>query len=443
MAEALVPTALGPGGRAGSRLGRPSHFLIQAYAAREFVFGFSVCFLFFFAVFFVNQILLMAEDILSKKAPLRDVVLLLVYAMPSVIAMSFPFASLVGALMAAGRLASDNEILALMSSGVPSRKAFVPFAVLGLLFSIASFTMNDYFLPLGTIEFGKLYRRLITSTPALELKPWSVKRYADVAVVTGDEVGNELRDILVFDRNSEGNARVISAEKARLLSGGGSGEVILHLEGVWYQTVKRDQGDRFEWASAKTMEYRFSTKESGEDALSIGPREMASVDLARVIREKQAVLDERRLKREYDLLSARIGIADAYAADLVAGIAWANAAEREGPRLAAIRSYGLAPPEDRTLQVYILELYKKYSIPFGGLCFVVLAFPLGLRARRSGRAVGFGLGILISVLYWALLLGGQTLGTRLGWSPFWAMWAPNGFVLVVGFYLWLRRLGHG
>ena len=93
----------------------------------EFLFGFVVCFFFFFAVFFVNQILLMAEDILSKRAPLKDVILLLIYAMPSVIAMSFPFASLVGALMAAGRLSSDNEMLAAMAAGIAPRRIFVPF----------------------------------------------------------------------------------------------------------------------------------------------------------------------------------------------------------------------------------------------------------------------------------------------------------------------------
>ncbi|HET7839258.1 MAG TPA: LptF/LptG family permease, partial [Rectinemataceae bacterium] len=371
MAVAYFPARLPA--RAGPGPCRPSHLRIQAYAAKEFLFGFSVCFLFFFAVFFVNQILLMAEDILSKKAPLRDVILLLVYAMPSVIAMSFPFASLVGALMAAGRLSSDNEFLALMASGVPARETFLPFVILGLAFSIASFTMNDYFLPRGAIEFGKLYRKLISSTPALELKPWSVKRYADIAVVTGEQVGNDLHNLLVFDHGAEGKARVISASVARLVSAGATGEVLLQLEGVWFQTVKHDETDRFEWAQAKSMEYRFSTKDSGEDAISVGPREMASVDLARVIAEKRSLLEEKRLRREYDLASARAGLEDSYEADLVAGLAWANAAERAGPRLSAIRALGPAPPEDRSLQVYTLELYKKFSIPFGALCFVVLA----------------------------------------------------------------------
>jgi lipopolysaccharide export system permease protein len=412
----------------------------QVYVAREFLLGFAVCFLFFFAVFFVNQILLMAEDILSKRAPLKDVLLLLVYAMPSVLAMSFPFASLVGALMAAGRLSSDNEVLALMAAGIPPRKAFAPFLALGLAFSLVSFTMNDYFLPLGTIEFGKLYRKLITSTPALELRPWSVKRYRDVAVVTGESEGNVLEDLLIFDRATEGGSRVISAGRASLMEGGTGTDVVLKLEDVWSQSVKRSQSDRFEWSSASEMEYRISSRDSAEEAVAIGPREMASIDLSRVIGEKAQALDARRRRREEDVLRLRAALLESYETDAAAGLPWANAAERLSPKLASLRALGSAPPEDRTLQVYRLEYYKKFSIPFGALFFVVLAFPLGLLARRSGRAVGFGVGILVSVIYWALLLGGQTLGTRLGWSPFWAMWLPNVFVFASGVALWASGL---
>lgn len=417
---------------------RRSMRLIEGYVAREFLLGFSVCFLFFFAVFFVNQMLLMAEEILSKKAPVKDVLLLLVYAMPSVVAMAFPFASLVGALMATGRMSSDNEFLALMAAGIPPRRAFLPFVVLGLAFSLVSFTMNDYFLPLGTIQFGKLYRKLLASTPALELAPWSVKKYRDVTVVTGDSDGTELGDILIFDHGDGKSDRVIAASNARL-SPSGDG-AILELKDVWEQTVKKDEPDRFEWARATSMEYRISFSDSGELSTSIGPRDMASTDLARVIAEKQAALDARIAKREDDIECARRSLADAYDADTTTGIAWKNAAERLSPRLSSLRSIDQAPLGDRTLQVYRLEYYKKFSIPFGALCFVALAFPLGLKARRAGRAVGFGVGLLVSVLYWALLLGGQTLGTRFGWSPFWAMWLPNTIILASGSLLWSARL---
>ena len=96
-----------------------SHRKIWRYVGREYLLAFVVAFLFFFFLFFLNQILVMAEEIFSKKVAFWDVVKLILYSLPVVIAFSFPFGSLVGALMSIGRLASENELLAFGSLGVP------------------------------------------------------------------------------------------------------------------------------------------------------------------------------------------------------------------------------------------------------------------------------------------------------------------------------------
>ncbi|HRY72750.1 MAG TPA: LptF/LptG family permease [Spirochaetia bacterium] len=420
---------------AGARSGRPR--ILHAYVGREFALSLLVAFLFFFVVFFVNQLLLMAEDILSKRAPLKDVLLLLVYAMPSVIAMSFPFAALVGGLMAAGRLAASNEILVVQASGLPARTLFAPFALLALLVSLLSFAMNDYFLPLGTMEFGKLYRKLLVSSPALELEPYSARRYRDVTIVTGAVEGGGVEDILIFDRGEKGKGRVISARRARLLGdSGGEASLVLRLEEVWSQEASPEEPDRFEYSTASGMDYRIALKEKGEIAASVGPREMSSLDLGRAIAAKDRAFAERLRARGAEAQAARASLGEAYALAAAGSLGWENARARLAPKLAALRDLEARPLGDRSRQVYKLEYYKKFSIPFGALCFVVLAFPLGLRARRAGRSVGFGLGLLLAVVYWALLLGGQTLGTKLGWSPFWSMWLPNVFVLAAGAGLW-------
>jgi len=420
--------------------GRARFSVIARYVSNEFLFCFFVCFLFFFAVFFVNQILLMAEDILSRKAQLKDVLLLLVYSMPSVVAMSFPFASLVGALMAVGRLSSDNEMLAIMAAGIPSRRVFMPFLALALAFSLVSFVMNDYFLPRGSIEFSKLYRKLAASIPALELKPWSSRHYKDVTIVTGDMEGSKIKDLLIFDRSEENEERVISAGEASLSVDESRGDMVLELSDIWQHTVKAGENDRFEWARASSMEYRISMPEDTDDSTVLGPRDMPSVDLAKVIAGKASALDLRVRKRDADEAAARNSLAAAYEAEVAGSSPWANSAARLSPSLAVLRTAQGSRPTDRTLQVYILEYWKKFSIPFGALFFVVLAFPLGMLAKRSGRTMGFGVGILIAVIYWALLLGGQTFGTRLSWSPFWSSWAANAIVLVSGLALWIARL---
>ena len=95
---------------------------------------------------------------------------------------------------------------------------------------------------------------------------------------------------------------------------------------------------------------------------------------------------------------------------------------------------------DRSLQIYELEFQKKIALPFACLSFVVLAFPVGLFTKRSGRTVGFGIGVLVSVLYYGLLFAGQTLGFQIYLNPVLSMWLPNFIILISGTIMFILRL---
>jgi lipopolysaccharide export system permease protein len=116
--------------------------------------------------------------------------------------------------------------------------------------------------------------------------------------------------------------------------------------------------------------------------------------------------------------------------------------KRENYFVAFLREYqaNQALRNDRSLLIYRLEYYKKFSIPFGALSFVFLAVSLGLLAKKSGQTVGFIFGLIIAVIYWALLLGGQTMGVRMGTSPFWSMWLPNILAAAIGLIMLIVRI---
>jgi lipopolysaccharide export system permease protein len=95
---------------------------------------------------------------------------------------------------------------------------------------------------------------------------------------------------------------------------------------------------------------------------------------------------------------------------------------------------------DRSLSLYWLEYHKKFSIPFGAFSFIFLAVSLGLMAKKSGQTVGFIFGLIISFIYWALLLGGQTMGIRMSADPLWSMWVPNILMLSAGLVLAVVRV---
>lgn len=407
-------------------MGRRSYATLWSYIAREFLLSFVVSFLFFFVIFFINQLLLMAEDILSKRAPAIDVIRLVVYAMPAIIAMSFPFGSLVGALMAAGRLSSDSEIMVMRASGVPALPILAPFVALGLAFSVVSFFTNDYLLPLGTINYGKLYRKMITSAPALELKPYSVKRYRDTTMVTGEMEGGVILDIVILDSAKKGSSRLLSADRAELVdSGDSSGIVSLVLENVFIQESDQAEPSRFEYSRVERMEYNIALSGFADLGGAISPREMSSKDVAAAIRKKEAALETRVAARKAELDAKRAELLRAYAEKSASPGPLDNRLASLTPAVRSLAALAAKPVRDRSLDIYRLEYNKKFSIPAGALFFVFLAFPLGDRARKGGRAIGFGIGLLVAVAYWGLLIGGQTLGLRLGLDPFVAMWAPN------------------
>jgi lipopolysaccharide export system permease protein len=416
---------------------RSLSWTIIRYITGEIFFSFFVSFLFFFFIFFVNQLLLMAQQILTKKVPVQQVALLILYAIPQIISLSAPFASLVGVLMTIGRLASDNEVLVMLSSGLSYKNIFIPSLFMGVVISLASFFTNDVLMPAGNLQFNKLYRQILVSTPALELGSNSVKRYRDTVIVTGNVSGNSIDNIFILDKTADGERRLIMAGNAQLRDAGKEG-LSLDLANAFIQSSKEIAKFDYDYASSSFLRYWVSQDDLIQSAVSIGPREMSSVDVYKEIVSKRVAL-QAQLDAQYNkVLEQALSLEESM---------------REGPSAAAwnrratvqtdfSREYAIAADikQNRDLSRYLLEFYKKFSLPFGAMAFVFLAIPLGLFAKRSGQTVGFLVGVVISVIYWVFLFGGQTLGLRAGYSPFWTMWFPDMLTMGIGLLMCIRRI---
>ena len=355
------------------------HVLVR-YLMKELFLYFFVAFLFFFMVFFVNQILLVAENILKKRVPVMDVARLITYSLPMVIAQSAPFATLVGFLMCLGRLASDNEFLILRASGQSYRLILVPVLVVGLLISIVSFFVNDYLLPLGTLNYNKLYRSILTSNPAVELESNSIKRTNDKTLVIGQVSGENVSDMIFFDTDTDGNQRIIVADSSKVRKASKPG-VLMNLLMTDASVVIFDSNKKndYDVMMSKNMELNIFESTFFHNNKGVSPREMTSYDLAK-----------------------QIGILK--------------------------QSDGTTK---KTMNRYRLEMAKKFSVPFGSIFFALLALPLALIfGKHNGQTIGLIIGLFISVFYWAMSIVGQIFSSRSGMYGVSIMWAPN---LLIGF----------
>ena len=76
--------------------------------------------------------------------------------------------------------------------------------------------MNDYFLPLGTINYNKLFKQIIVSNPAIELESMSIKRMNDSTIVIGNVSGNNVSDLVFFDTGTDGEKRIIISKNTEI-----------------------------------------------------------------------------------------------------------------------------------------------------------------------------------------------------------------------------------
>ena len=415
--------------------------ILNSYINSEFLFSFLVSFLFYFFIFFLNQLLLMAQGILAKGIPLGSVLLLLLYSLPSFITLSAPFATLTAALMAYGRFSSDNEILAMRSAGFRRFSIFKPVLFFGLLISILSFSVNDFLLPAGTKAFQRLWIELSLTHPGLELEAYSVRTFRQSILVTGAIDKQGIHPMMIIERDNDGNRRTIMAALASPEIKGNKGEFPgFRMTDIFSLTPNSRNLDEWTWSQADAMDYRLLVNNSAIMDQQAGPSNMRVADIFAVIREKNQRYKERLAVHRKTLEENVLHLSLEYASMAQGGFNNNESSKSLVPRYATtVQEMKSSQPVDHSLQIWKLEFYQKFAIPFACIPFVVLAFPLGLSAKRSGRAVGFFIGLLLTSFYWTLLVLGRSLGLRTEIAPFLVMIVPDFILLAVGVILYFQR----
>ncbi len=367
-----------------------NHILVK-YLFKDLFLYFLVSFFFFFMIFFVNQILLTVEELLAKSAPFSDVMRIMVYSLPFIIAQSAPFATLVGFLMSLGGMMSSNEILIFRAAGFSFFKILVPVAALGLCISIGSFFVNDYLLPLGQINYNKLMREIVNSTPSIELESNSVKRLDTSSIVIGEVNGNAVSDVVIFDSKDDKD-RIIIAGNSVLIGAKEEG-VLMQFDMNDSAVLSIDATNRNNYdvlSSRRTVMNVFDSAFLGNYSRSA--REMTTYDLTRTIKDMKAEKSDN-------------------------------------------------PSTIRKINLWVMEWHKKFAIPFGSIFFAFLAFSLAfLFGKHNGQMIGLFLGIVICVLYWAVQIIGQLMVTKVGLNAFWCIWTPNIVIGAVGVVFMLALL---
>ncbi|MBO4410194.1 MAG: LptF/LptG family permease [Spirochaetales bacterium] len=415
---------------------RGRHGLLYMYVGREYVLSFIVSFLFFFFIFFVNQILVLAQKILLKNVRIADVLLLVVFSIPQFLMYTMPFSSLASASMVIGNLSSSNEILALRSSGMHVRHVFMPILVISVVFSFLTLAIADRMIPYTTARYKDLYAKILQNMPTMEIESYNSTRFGKRIISNGAVEGNVLFDVMIFDDTDSRDSRVISATKGTL--------TVLDIERFLYRIDLEDPEilvtdssslQTYSLASASEMSLYLDLSSRSSSYVNITPSQMSISQL----KEAAAGLEDQQAniaaQNTYNMTMA--------GEELGESLYLAETSRADDGFVSVLRASQLKyAKSSRSVsyyyQYYRSELQKKIALSCACTFLVFLAFPISFFKVKNGRLIGFGLSMFIACAYWFFIyfLHVKALSTPV--HPWAFMWTPDAVAFVLGLLLMWR-----
>ena len=173
--------------------------IIRNYLIKEFVGPFFLSLLVSTMILTAGHIMQVADMIVNKGVSVLYVTKLFLLLMPWLLTFTIPMSVLSATLLAFGRLANDNEIIALKSSGVSLYGIALPLLIVGLLVSLFCIPLNDRILPESGFAARKLIKKIGIQNPLALLEPGVfIKAFEDYIIFVCGIDQNRLKNIRIL-----------------------------------------------------------------------------------------------------------------------------------------------------------------------------------------------------------------------------------------------------
>jgi len=332
----------------------------------------------------------LVRKIVESGLPVLIAVQVLLQRLPSFLVISFPMATLMATLLAYSRLSANSELTALRSVGVTATRMIIPALALALVMSSLTFVFNDVVVPRSNRSAEITLRRAL-----------------------GKSIATEKGDNIVYSRfgsverpdgsSSKGLLQLFYAN--RFLDGTMTGVTVLDFSRVGFTQMLVAKSANWNEQEAK---WEFLNGQ----ILTLTPSgSTTSADFDRYL---------------YPLSAAPIRIAKLPKDANNMTVAEALQAEQLLQNAGDVK-------EARRLQVRIQE---KFTLPMACLVFGLIGASLGAKPNsRTSRSQGFGISVVLILVYYVLSFSFSSLGVKGTLPPLLAAWSPVLISLAGGGFL--------
>jgi len=357
--------------------------ITDRYLLREVIPPFLLALLVFTFLLMIPPIMDVAEELIAKGVDALTVIKIMATLVPQGLGITIPMALLLGVLIGLGRLSSDRETVALQACGVSIYRILFPLLVLGFIATSATAYVLIFALPDANQAFREITFRTVASRAEGEVKERIFYDDFPNVMLYVREVsptGSGWNEVFLADTRDSENPDIYVAEK---------GQVVLN-------------------AAERTVDIVLQTG-SGHQ---VNPKEPNNYEIHE--------FDEIIIGLDPETVFPRAGPQRGYPELTIPQL------QQEAARMSEM---GMSPHRP------IMEVHRKFSIPYACLVFVLIGLCLGVTNRKDGKLASFALGIGVIFSYYVIMYGAEALAKASMVSPHLAMWLPNLVLGIVGLVL--------
>lgn len=434
--------------------------ILYRYIIREHIYPFLVSLVIIVFLFIMQQAVVLLDKIISKGLDPGIVFEIFVIQLGWIIALAIPMATLVATLTTFGRMAGDNEVTSIKASGQSMLRILIPVFAAASIVAVLLIYFNDYILPDANHRTANLLSDISRKKPAAFIEPKILIRDFSGYAIYVDEVDSrtgDLVDVRVFTDapGQDPSTTMASRGRINLTADGQYLELTLH-DGETHTISSQKEADYVVVKFKKQVVFIKNVESKLERTNSSyrSDREKNSKTMLTEVKDLETANEGyyKEFNTVIDSVIARFNLYDSLKS-IPTKLKPSNVKSMEEWAKTVFASSGKVRDElnreneyvDRVIRriksnqqmiaMYMVEVHKKFAIPFACIVFVLIGAPLGIMARRGGITIGAAYSVLFFIINWAMLIGGESLADKMIISPALAMWSGNILVGVIGIIL--------
>jgi lipopolysaccharide export system permease protein len=139
--------------------------ILDRYLFEQFLGPFFLAIAGFALIGIVDILFFLVDLVINSGIPTPIFIKLLLYKLPAIMVLFFPMAVLFSVMLLLVRMAKDNELTVLRTSGIGSFRIVLPIILLFILSSLLSYSTNEYIVPWTNESSEQIIKKQIKKTP--------------------------------------------------------------------------------------------------------------------------------------------------------------------------------------------------------------------------------------------------------------------------------------